>query len=266
MQTAPVIALVNQKGGVGKTSIALGVASAARAVGKRVLVIDIDPQANSTTALGIDGDGYDANDVLYANSSGAVTEAIRETSWGELVKCVPATLALADRELDPALGIEFRLRKALDGVEDVDLVLIDCPPSVGRLVTNALVAASHALVVTEPSAPALQGVQNLLDTISVVQEHYNRGLEVAGVIINRVPARSREAHLRVAEVAQVLGAAVWEPYVPARTVVAEALGAQAPIHDFGSRAADLVAVYEAFTTRLLALDNRKAPAHATTLR
>lgn len=155
------------------------------------------------------------------------------------------------------MGIEFRLRKALTGVDDFDLCLLDCPPSIGRLVINALVAATHLLVVTAPQAHALLGVQHVLDTVAVVGEHYNPALALAGIVVNQVPARSKEADYRLAELTEVLGERVWQPVIPARVVIAEAIGAAAPLHDFTSRARDVIAIFDTLAGRLLALAPRR---------
>jgi chromosome partitioning protein len=249
-----IVAVVNQKGGVGKTATVLGLASAAaQEPSRRTLIVDLDPQANATVGLGVEGGEFTTGDVLFADAKGVAADAITKTAWGDGVSCIPANLALAERDADVSLGSEFRLRKALAGVEGFDLVLIDCPPSIGRLVTNGLVAADHALVVTQAAAPSLMGVANVMATVDVVSEHYNPGLAVAGIVVNLLPPRQREADYRLAELVEAFGTTVWEPYVPARAVVSEAQGASAPIHDFASRGRDVAAVYEALVARVMAL-------------
>src|SRR5664280_939791 len=249
-----IVAVVNQKGGVGKTATVLGLASAAaQEPSRRTLIVDLDPQANATAGLGVEGGEFTTGDVLFADAKGVAADAITKTAWGDGVPCIPANLALAERDVDVSLGSEFRLRKALAGVEGFDLVLIDCPPSIGRLVTNGLVAADHALVVTQAAAPSLMGVANVMATVDVVSEHYNPGLAVAGIVVNLLPPRQREADYRLAELVEAFGTTVWEPYVPARAVVSEAQGASAPIHDFASRGRDVASVYEALVARVMTL-------------
>lgn len=252
------IAVVNQKGGVGKTTVTLGLAGAAQAAGMRVLVVDLDPQANATVGLDVelnaDSSQRDINDVLTADAHGVLVAATVSSGWGTGVDVVPSSLALAGQEADISLGAEFRLRKAAKGLDGYELVLVDCPPSLGRLVVNALVFADYALVVTEPSAPALQGVGAMLDTIGVVTEHYNSKLRLAGIVVNRVPPTGREANTRLLELSEALGDAVWEPFLPQRVAVAEALGARVPVQQLGSRAHDVTVALDALLDRLRSLD------------
>lgn len=249
------VAFTNQKGGVGKTSTVVGIASALDRQGLRVLCVDLDPQADLSTWLGLDaldGEQLNINDVIYADRQGAAESAIQKAAWGEQVFCISSTLDLAARETDLGVGSEFRLAKALDGLEDYDVVLIDCPPSIGRLVVLGFVAATHVVVVTEPSAASLRGVQNVLDTLKVVQSHYNRGLRLAGIVVNH-QARTNESSLRVAEVAEAYGSDVWEPYVPARALISSAMGAAASLVDYGKDAQALIEIYDALGARVSGL-------------
>lgn len=252
-----IVAVVNQKGGVGKTATTLGIVSTlARRDEREVLLVDLDPQANATTALGIDIDpnGFNVGDVLYADAEGVAGDAFTKSRWGDAVTCVPSNLAVAEREYDTALGSELRLRKALRGVsEGFAMTLLDCPPNVGKLVQNGLIAATHVLIVTEAETDSLRGVSNVLKTIAIVKDGYNANLVTAGIIVNNLPANQNEANYRLSELTEAFGPLVWEPAIPRRAVITEARGAAAPIHDFASRARDVVAVYESFTDRLLAL-------------
>ena len=258
------VAMTNQKGGVGKTSTTLGLASAAQAKGVPTLVIDCDPQANATTSLGQvppnSGQVFDTHDALTANDPSAIEGAMLPSAWGPEVSVVGASLSLQEAELDTSIGSEFRLRKGMGSLTGFDLVLIDCPPSVGRLTINALIAADVSLVITEPSAASLQGVQHIEQSIEVVREHYNKGLKLAGIVVNRlVGGNATEPRLRLEELREVFGKQVWEPPIPTRTVIAAAMGAHAPIHAYPpSRARDAQEAYEQLLDRLLDTHSKRS--------
>lgn len=247
------VAVVNQKGGVGKTTVTLGLASCASQLGIRTLIIDLDPQANATSALGVIDPQWTSADVLHAADEGNVGGAVTRTEWPN-VDAVASDLALSEREADVTLGSEFALRESMRGLAGYDLVLIDCPPSVGRLTSNGLVAATHALVVTEPSAPGLAGVQRVIESIETIRKYHRKQLRLAGVIVNLMPPRGREASLRLDELTSTLGTEVWVPPVPRRAVFADAMGACRPIHDFGADAKPVTRVLEAHLNRLMWLD------------
>lgn len=251
------VAFANQKGGVGKTSTVVGIAGALDRLGQRVLCIDMDPQADLSIWLGIDIDDQQlrtVNDAIFANTSGAAIEAIQKAAWGEQVFCVPSVLDLADREADGVIAGAFRLGTVLEGLgERFDVVLIDCPPSVGRLVEMALVAATHLVVVTEPAAASLRGVARVLNTMEVVQRHYNHGLTLAGIVVN-AEKRTSESALRIREVREAYPDAVWEPLVPARAVMAAAAGAMSPVSAYGADAREVTAAHDAFAQKITQLE------------
>jgi chromosome partitioning protein len=226
----------NQKGGVGKTTITLGVAAALVGRGARVLLIDLDPQASATKVLGVDiGERCTMADALLEPERYSLGEAIARTEWG--FDAAPAETALASRESRRSTADEFVLRNQLDGVTGYDVVLVDCPPSLGVLTLNALAAASHLVVVTEPSYLALQGIDELLETRDLVRAHYNNRLALAGVIVNRVE-RTVEHRAGLVEIASYFGPElVWSPHLPKRTVLQEGARRGVPMADLGSRAA-----------------------------
>jgi len=155
-----------------------------------VLVVDLDPQANATSALLPDLDTAAAlttNDVLDAGLEGGALDAVQQTCWHPNLFVIPSELGLARREHDTSLALEFRLRTSLVGVaNDYDLLLIDCPPNIGRLTVNALVAAWNALLVSEAARASVQGLVGVMDTVRIVQQSYNPQLVLAGIVINRV--------------------------------------------------------------------------------
>jgi cellulose biosynthesis protein BcsQ len=249
--TSRTVAVVNQKGGVGKTTITLGLASAARQAGRRVLVVDLDPQASSTWILGIDPAELDASveDVLDGRSARPV---ILPSRWGEEVDVLPSSRSLQTSETGKSTTA---LRRALNAIQDssdpYDAILIDCPPALGSITESGLTSAGHALIVVEPSALGLRGVEAVADTIDRVWERQNPELEVAGVIVNRVPAVSSEAERQLDALNRTVGRrAVWEPYVPQRVILSEAVSLRRPIHDMGARAVDVADIFDSLWRRL----------------
>ena len=227
------IALVNQKGGVGKTTTALGLASAAWARRTPSVVVDLDPQGNATTGLGVWEPGATVDEALESDRPGILEKLAVRSGWpdgkGLPPRIVPSTPALAGRErllLSDPVGAQDRLRVALSGHQS--LVLIDCPPSLGLLTINALFAADAALVVTEPSAWASDGVAEILRTIDRVSARKPAGLTVAGVAVNRL-ARTRDSRYWHEQLVADHGRLVLPP-VSLRAAVAEAGARSLPIH------------------------------------
>ena len=233
-------AIANQKGGVGKTTLTLALASELARIGVAVLVIDLDPQASATKVLGVDiEERPTVADVMLDPDRFALCDVAVATDWGFTL--VPAETALASRESRRATADEFILRRHLQELNAPDVVLIDCPPSLGILTTNALTAASQLIVVTEPSFLALQGIRELLDTYDLVRMHYNKPLQLAGVIVNRWE-RTLEHRRGVAEIERYFGDGLaWRPYLPKRTVLQDAARRAVPIQRLGTPAGREVA-------------------------
>ncbi|HEY8584301.1 MAG TPA: ParA family protein [Capillimicrobium sp.] len=229
-----VYAIANQKGGVGKTTTAVNVAACIAEAGYSALLVDIDPQANATVGLGL---AKDLEPSVYDVLSGAASaaEAIRPSDV-ERLSVLPASpdLAGANMELPRLAGSEGRLRDALAAVrDDYAFVLLDCPPSLGPLTVNALVAADRVIVPVQTEYFALEGLAGLLDTLSLVQRELNPRLTIAGMLLTMHDGRTRLARDVEREVREHFPSLVFDTVIPRNVRVSEAPSYGRPVihHD-----------------------------------
>ena len=241
-----VIAIANQKGGVGKTTTAVNLSSCLALLGARVLLIDVDPQGNSTSGLGIDKSTvkrcvYDClvNDV-------PMDEAIVSTKV-ENLGLLPATIQLAGAEVElvSVLARENMLKRALEKVKyRYDFVLMDCPPSLGLLTINALTAASSVLVPIQCEFYALEGVSQLMSTIDIVKKNTNPDLEIQGVILSMFDGRTNLSIQVVEEVKKYFREKVYTTVIPRNVRLAEAPSHGMPVIQYDPKSAGAIAYME----------------------
>ena len=259
----PTIAVVSMKGGVGKTSVVLGLASAAWHRQDRCLVVDLDPQANATAALDVLAPAFTSSDVIADGRPGIAEQAITPAGWGGSISVLAAEPSLEHRQVPTGPNSALRLRTTLAGVPRAyDLVLIDTPPSLGELTRNALSCAHLALIVTEPGYFALRGAAQAAQAVDIIREATNPHLRLGGVLVNRRRPHGHEHDLRIAELREYFGAAVYPHVVPEADVIAAVQGAGIPLHAWSSPTArELQNVFDALLDDLTA---PQAPAARTT--
>lgn len=257
------VAVLSLKGGVGKTSVVLGLAGAALQRGIRTLVVDLDPQTNCTTTLEPDETRATLADVLVDPRRSVLQAAIAPSAWGENLDVLVGSEEIeTHNQPDPDARRLARLDHALSKLDELTddnghpivpyrLVLLDCPPSLGQLTRSALVAADRALLVTEPTIYAVTGVQRAFEAVQNERKH-NPDLQPLGVVINRARLRSHEHSYRIRELREIFGPLVLPTVLPDRSAIQHAQGAGLPIQHWGTPGAhEMAAAFDALLARVL---------------
>jgi chromosome partitioning protein len=242
------ITVVNQKGGVGKSTTAVNLGAYMSVAGKRVLVVDLDPQGNATSGIGIQKATLKASmyDVLIERA--AMSEIIQPTLL-EGLHVAPATIALAGAEIElvSAISREFRLRERMREVVDLyDYILVDCPPSLGLLTLNGLAAADSVLIPIQCEYYALEGLGQLMQTIEMVRTHVNAGLEVEGVVLTMFDGRTNLSQQVADDVRGFFEGRVrvFESVIPRNVRLSEAPSYGQPINVYDERCRGALAYQE----------------------
>lgn len=228
------LAIVNQKGGVGKSTTAVNLGASLALIGHRVLICDLDPQANATSGLGVSRAPARSSTYGVLIEGRAVVEVVVPTDMAGLF-LVPSSphLAGAEIELVPMVSRETRLRDALGAIRDsYDLILLDCPPSLGLLTINALTAATEVLIPIQCEYYALEGLSQLLDSVRLVQKFLNPALEITGVLLTMYDARTRLAEQVAGEVRRFFKEKMHETVIPRSVRLAEAPSYGMPVASF----------------------------------
>jgi chromosome partitioning protein len=262
---AKVIALCNQKGGVGKTTTAINLATYLALSGKKVLLIDIDPQGNATSGLGINKHDI-KNSVYHLLIDDVDPRSIMIGTQVNNLSLFPSNLNLtgAEVELVSTLGREHKLKKALAGLlNEFDFILIDCPPSLGLLTINALSAANSVLIPIQCEYYALEGLGQLVNTVNLVKENINPALEIEGVLLTMADYRTKLTNEVIGEVKKFFSGKVYETVIPRNIRLAEAPGFGKPIALY-DRASIAAKKYEDLTNELLGI-KKEISQQATTV-
>ena len=246
-----VISVANQKGGVGKTTTTVNLSTLLAKKGKKVLLIDTDPQGNATSGLGITKEvELSVYDILVGDTE--FDETIQETAIKNLKVC-PSNISLAGAEVElvSMMSREQRLKTKLDVIKDrFDYILIDCPPSLGLITLNAFTASDSVLIPVQCEYFALEGLGQLLNTVNLVKKHLNKNLEIEGALLTMYDARTNLSNQVVKEVKKYFEDKVYKTVIPRNVRLSEAPSYGMPISVYDPRSKGAKA-YEKFTKELL---------------
>jgi chromosome partitioning protein len=238
-----IIAIANQKGGVGKTTTSVNLSACLAFLGKRVLLVDTDPQGNATSGVGVDKGDIDEciYDVLVDDVD--ARQVVKGSSLPNL-NVIPSTIQLAGAEIElvPTISREVRLKRALEKIaQEYDYVIIDCPPSLGLLTINALTASDAVIIPVQCEYYALEGLSQLLNTVRLVQKHLNNDLAIEGVLLTMLDARTNLGLQVIEEVKKYFQDKVFQSIIPRNVRLGEAPSYGKPIiiYDPKSRGAEV---------------------------
>ena len=218
-----IIAIANQKGGVGKTTTTINLATALCSIGKKVLIVDLDPQSNATTGLGIERKDAKQNIYNLLVSESYTSEFTKKTIIPTL-DIIPATTDLAGAEVE-FVNIEERenkLKNILNQIQGYDNIMIDCPPALGLLTINGLVASDSVIIPLQCEFFALEGLSSLMDTVQSIKESFNKNLEIQGIVLTMFDKRNLLSSLVEKDVRKHLGKKVYSTVIPRNVRVSEA--------------------------------------------
>ena len=250
-----IISVANQKGGVGKTTTTINLSTMLAKKGKKVLLIDADPQGNATSGVGAEKEvEYSTYDILVSDVE--IVQALEKTIIKNLLVC-PSNINLAGAEVElvSMMSREQRLKEKLEEIKDkFDYILIDCPPSLGLITLNAFTASDSVLIPVQCEYYALEGLGQLLNTINLVKKHLNKNLEIEGALLTMYDARTNLSNQVVKEVKKYFGDKVYKTVIPRNVRLSEAPSYGMPITEYDPRSKG-AKTYEKFTKEFLKIND-----------
>lgn len=238
-----IIAIANQKGGVGKTTTSINLSSCLAEAGKKILAIDLDPQGNTTSGLGVDKDDLENTVYELMLDECTIRESIHKTEIENLT-LIPSNVNLSGAEIE-LLGIndkEYILKNAVDYIrDDYDFIIIDCPPSLNMLTVNAMTTADTVLVPIQCEYYALEGLSQLIHTINLIQDRLNKNLEIDGIVFTMYDSRTNLSTEVVENVKENIHLHIYKTLIPRNVRLAEAPSYGIPIHMYDGKSAGAIA-------------------------
>tara|TARA_B100001121_G_C18606362_1_gene582036 strand:+ start:360 stop:1130 length:771 start_codon:yes stop_codon:yes gene_type:complete len=218
-----IISITNQKGGVGKTTTTINLATSLAAINKNVLIIDADPQGNASTGLGITYNAREPSIYEMIHKKEFINEGIKKTIIPNLnIITANTNLAAAEVELTSFHEREYVFKKILNQINDFDFIFIDCPPALGLLTINSLVASNTALIPLQSEFFALEGLSALINTIELIQKNFNKNLEIEGILLTMLDKRNSLSSLVENDVREHFGDKVYKTTIPRNVKISEA--------------------------------------------